>query len=214
MREFLQWRALLLLLAVSAVWPACAQSGTEARLREALRDTAVKLRTAEAALAEQQLATAALERERDALKSRPAPRVDTGREAALQSQLARTSGELAQARAEEQKWRMAEQQASQIAQTREAERAALTEQLAKTRAQSAQCVANTESLYKIGREIAALYRDPAFVDFVRDHGRELLGIDRVRDENRVRALEDRLVEAYAQSQSCSASVAAVEGGRP
>lgn len=214
MREFLQWRALFLLLAILAVWPAYAQSGTEARLREALRDTAVKLRTAEAALAEQQLATAALERERDALKSRPAPRVDAGREAALQSQLARANGEITQVRAEEQKWRMAEQQASQLAQKREAERVALTEQLAKARAQSTQCAANTEALYKVGREIAALYRDPAFVDFVRGHGRELLGIGRVRDENRVRALEDRLVEAYAQSQSCGASVAAAGNGRP
>jgi hypothetical protein len=214
MRKLLQWRVLLLLLAVSAAWPACAQSGTEVRLREALRDTAARLRTAEAALAEQQLATAAVERERDALKARPTLKVDAGREATLQSQLTRVNGELAQSRAEEQKWRSAEQQASQLAQKREAEHAALTEQLARTRAQSAQCAANTEVLYKVGREIAALYRDPAFIDFVRSHGRELLGIDRVRDENRVRALEDRLVEAYAQSQSCGASVAAVEGGHP
>ncbi|WP_242111814.1 hypothetical protein [Luteimonas aquatica] len=213
MRSLFGWPVVVALLAAPFLAPAQAQSNNEARLRDALRETAARLRTAEAALAEQQLATAAAQRERDALKARPAPAAENGREAALRGQVAQLGGALAQARAEEQKWREAEQRASELARRQQSERAVLDDQLAKARAQSAQCAANTQAMYETGREIAALYRDPAFVEFVRGHGRELIGRDRVRNENRVRALEDRLAATYAQAQACRGAAVA-QGSQP
>jgi hypothetical protein len=188
--------AAVALLAISC---AHAQDSTETRLREALRETAEKLHATEADLAQQQLATAAAERERDALKQAPHPAKPDG---ALQHKLAEATGELAQARADQQKWQAAQQTAEQIAQKKEAERAALAEQLTQLRARVERCAANDDALYGTGREIAALYRDPKFVEPVSLHHLWPLGFDRVKEENRVRALEDRLGEQLALAQRC------------
>ncbi len=180
-----------------------AQDTTEGRLREALRQTAEKLHAAEADLAQQQLATAAAESERDALKQAPpAAHVDTAQTVALQRRLAAADGELSQAHAEAQKWQAAQQVAAQAAQQKEAERTALAEQLSKLSARAERCVASDEALYRTGREIAALYRDPAFSDPVHWHHLWPLGFARVREENRVRGLEDHLTEQLAEAQRC------------
>lgn len=194
---------------LAALWFAAsgahAQTANETRLREALRETGARLRSAEAALAAQQAATAAAERERDALKAQAGTRVvrdDSGRVAALQRRLDQAGSASEQARAEAQRWHAAQQQAAQLAQQKDGERAALAARLEAAEAQSARCAANSEALYATGQEIAGLYRDPKFIDFVRDRGFEPLGFERVRHENRVRALEDRLAEQGEQAAHC------------
>lgn len=194
------WLLGFALLAVPAVF---AQDATEARLREALRETAAKLHATEADLAQQQLATAAAESQRDALKHAPQPaKADGVQVAAVQRKLAAATGQLAQAQAEQQKWQAAQQVSAQAVQTKEAERAALAEQLSQLRARTERCAANDDALYGVGREIAALYRDPKFVDSVHNHHLWPLGFDRVREENRVRALEDRLTAQNTLAQHC------------
>ncbi|KAB7776702.1 hypothetical protein [Xanthomonas sp. LMG 12460] len=192
-----------------AIAPAQAQEGNEARLRDALRDTSARLRQAEAALVQQQLATAAAERERDALRATPPPRsADPGREAALQRQLQQLRQEhdaaLSQQRSQQRSQQQAQQQAAQRAAQDQQALAAQQAQLRQERAHARDCAAASAALYASARELAALYRDPAFVRFVRSHGRELFGMARVTRENRVRQLEDRLAEQDAQAQACAA----------
>jgi len=191
-------------LALAAAPAAFAQDTTESRLRDALRQTAEKLHQAEADLAQQQLATAAAERERDALKQAPRAKADGAQVAVVQRRLASVSADLAQAQAEQQKWQAAQQQAAQDAQRKEGERAALEKLLAQVRLRSEQCAPNDEALYGTSREIAALYRDAKFESGVRHPHLWPLGFDRVKEENRVRALEDRLAEQHALAQRCRA----------
>ncbi|WP_295909882.1 hypothetical protein [uncultured Xanthomonas sp.] len=188
-----------------AIAPAQAQEGNEARLRDALRDTSARLRQAEAALVQQQLATAAAERERDALRATPPPRsADPGREAALQRQLQQLRQEHDAALSQQRSQQQAQQQAAQRAAQDQQALAAQQAQLRQERAHARDCAAASAALYASARELAALYRDPAFVRFVRSHGRELFGMARVTRENRVRQLEDRLAEQDAQAQACAA----------
>ncbi|WP_279360750.1 hypothetical protein [Xanthomonas sacchari] len=188
-----------------AIAPAQAQEGNEARLRDALRDTSARLRQAEAALVQQQLATAAAERERDALRATPPPRsADPGREAALQRQLQQLRQQHDAALSQQRSQQQARQQAAQRAAQDQQALAAQQAQLRQERARARDCAAASAALYASARELAALYRDPAFVRFVRSHGRELFGMARVTRENRVRQLEDRLAEQDAQAQACAA----------
>jgi hypothetical protein len=195
--------AWLLGFALLASAGAGAQDSTEARLREALRQTAEKLHATEADLAQQQVATAAAEHERDALKQAPHPAKADG---ALQHRLAETAAELAQARADAQKWQAAQQASAQAIQLKETERAALAGQLAQQRARFERCAANDEALYGTGREIAAMYRDPDFVDHLRNLHLKPFGFARVREENRMRELEDRFAEQHAQMQRCRTDI--------
>lgn len=208
----------VLAAALLAVAPLHAQDSTETRLREALRDTGARLRQAEAALVQQQLATAAAERERDALRAAPAPRAaaDPGREAALQRQLEQARRERDAALAQQREQQQAQAKAAQAATQQAQSRAALDAELQRQRARIAQCAAGSDALYATARELAALYRDPAFVRFVRSHGREMFGMARVTRENRVRALEDRLAEQHARTQACASATAAtaMQGATP
>ncbi|WP_369942376.1 hypothetical protein [Xanthomonas medicagonis] len=188
--------------------PLHAQDSAQTRLRDALRDTSARLRKAEADLVQQQLATAAAERERDALRAAPAPpaaSADSGRVAALQRQLEQARRERDAALAQQREQQQAQARATQTATQQAQARAALDAELQRQRARMAQCASGSEALYATARELAALYRDPAFVRFVRSHGRELFGMARVTRENRVRALEDRLAEQHAQAQACGAT---------
>jgi len=194
-----------------AAVPLHAQDSTETRLREALRETSTRLRKAEADLVQQQLATAAAERERDALRAAPAPRAasaDPGRDAALQRQLQQAQRERDAALAQQREQQQAQARTAQAAARQAQTQATLEAELQRQRARMAQCVTGNEAVYATARELAALYRDPAFVRFVRSHGRELFGMARVTRENRVRALEDRLAEQHAQTQDCAGATAA------
>lgn len=204
---------LSLALALCFVAPggAQAQTANETRLRDALRDTGARLRTAEAALAAQQAATASAERERDALKAqaaKPAARDDSARLAALQRQVEQNAAASEQARASAGKWQAAQQQAAQLAQQKEAERIALAKQLDAAQAQSARCATGTQALYATGRELAGLYRDPAFIAFVRSRGFGPLGFNRVEKENQVRALEDKLDRQRDEVAQCTGDAGA------
>lgn len=197
---------------LAALWFAAsaahAQSGNETRLRDALRDTASRLRTAEAALAQQQVATAAVERERDELKQRaakPAAAVDGAQLAAMQQRLGQASAAVEQARGEALKWRGAQEQAALSAQQKERERAELAKRLDAAQARAAQCAAGSEALYNTGRELAGLYRDPAYSKGKRV---TLLGFGQVERENRVRELEGRLEDERAKAAQCGAGDAA------
>lgn len=201
----------LTLLLCFAVPGAQAQTANETRLRDALRDTGARLRTAEAALAAQQAATASAERERDALKAqaaKPAARDDGARLAALQRQIEQNTAASEQARASAGKWQAAQQQAAQLVQQKEAERIALAKQLDAALAQSARCATGTQALYDTGRELARLYRDPAFIAFVRSRGFGPLGFDRVEKENQVRALEDKLDRQRDELAQCAGDAGA------
>lgn len=207
----------LTLLLCFAVPGAQAQTANETRLRDALRDTGARLRTAEAALAAQQAATASAERERDALKAqaaKPVARDDGARLAALQRQVEQNAAASEQARASAGKWQAAQQQAAQLAQHKEAERIALAKQLDAARAQSARCATGTQALYDTGRELAGLYRDPAFIAFVRSRGFGPLGFDRVEKENQVRALEDKLDRQRDELAQCAGDAGARGAGAP
>ncbi len=197
---------------LAALWFAAsaahAQSANETRLRDALRDTASRLRTAEAALAQQQAATAAAERERDELKQRaakPAPAADGAQLAALQQRLGQASASAEQARGEAQKWRSAQEQAAHSAQRKERERAELAQQLQATQTRAAECAAGSEALYRAGLELAQLYRDPAYAK-----GRRLtlLGFGQVERENRVRELQGKLEDERAKTAQCGGDAAA------
>ncbi|QQP99184.1 hypothetical protein [Lysobacter enzymogenes] len=197
---------------LAALWFAAsaahAQSANETRLRDALRDTASRLRTAEAALAQQQAATAAAERERDELKGRaakPAPAADGAQLAALQQRLGQASASAEQARGEALKWRSAQEQAAHSAQQKERERAELAKRLDAAQARAADCAAGSEALYQAGRELAQLYRDPAYAKGKRV---TLLGFGQVERENRARELENKLEDERAKTAQCGAGDAA------
>ncbi|QCW26236.1 hypothetical protein FE772_11700 [Lysobacter enzymogenes] len=195
---------------LAALWFAAsaahAQSANETRLRDALRDTASRLRTAEAALAQQQAATAAAERERDELKgaAKAAPAADGAQLAALQ-RLGQASASAEQARGEALKWRSAQEQAAHSAQQKERERAELAKRLDAAQARAADCAAGSEALYQAGRELAQLYRDPAYAKGKRV---TLLGFGQVERENRARELENKLEDERAKTAQCGAGDAA------
>ncbi|MEH6420001.1 hypothetical protein [Pseudomonas sp. CGJS7] len=198
---------------LAALWFAAsaahAQSASETRLRDALRDTATRLRAAEAALAQQQALVATAERERDALKTqaaKPAPAADGAQIASLQQRLGQASASAEQARADAQKWRGAQEQAAQQAQQKERERGELAQQLAASQARAADCAAGSDALYRTGMELAQLYRDPAYA---RGKRMGLIGIGQVERENRVRELENRLEDERVKAGQCgSGDVAA------
>lgn len=210
MRRPTRHHALLLGLALACA--AVAHAGDEDaqtdRLREALRQTSARLQETQAQLEQAQLAAAEAQRERDALKQHASTPKDDARAAALQRQLASASGELAQARAEGQKSQQAQQAAERLAKAKETESAALSGQLEKLRTLVRQCAASDDALYGTGVEIAGLYRDPDFVNHLRNLHLHPLGFDRVKQENRMRDLEDRFADDHAKVERCRTAVAA------
>ncbi|WP_115553826.1 hypothetical protein [Xanthomonas arboricola] len=200
-------RAWLLLLVGTVLWvgalPAWAQAQTETRLRDALRQTSARLRQVEADLAQQQLATAAAQRERDAAQ-RPtpaaAPAENGVRLAALQRELEQQRQALAAERAQRAQTSAAQQQA--LTQQQHQQQQALLAERTQTRERLSRCNAEGDALYASAQELAVLYRDPAFVRFVRGRGRELFGMARVAHENRVHALQSTIDARHAQLRSC------------
>ncbi|MEA9565882.1 hypothetical protein [Xanthomonas sp. WHRI 8932A] len=201
-------RAWLLLLVGTVLWvgalPAWAQAQTETRLRDALRQTSARLRQVEADLAQQQLATAAAQRERDAAQ-RPTPAAAAPAEngvrlAALQRELEQQRQALAAERAQRAQTSAAQQQA--LAQQQHQQQQALLAERTQTRERLSRCNAEGDAFYASAQELAVLYRDPAFVRFVRGRGRELFGMSRVARENRVHALQSTIDARHAQLRTC------------
>ncbi|WP_372393832.1 hypothetical protein ACCQ05_10850 [Xanthomonas sp. NCPPB 3582] len=200
-------RACRPLLAIGVLWlaalPALAQNANEARLRDALRQTSARLRQAEADLAQQQLATAAAQRERDAARqATPAAPVrdDGARIAALQRELEQQRQALAAERARHAQQASAQQTA--LAQQQHQQQQAMAAERTQLHERLSRCSGDSDALYASGRELAGLYRDPAFVRFVRGRGRELFGMARVTRENRAHRLESQLDTQYAQLRDC------------
>lgn len=201
-------RAWVLPLVVAVLWsgapPARAQAQTETRLRDALRQTSARLRQVEADLAQQQLATAAAQRERDAAQ-RPAPAAAAPAEhgvrlAALQRELEQQRQTLAAERAQHAQTRAAQQQA--LAQQQHQQQQALAAERTQLRERMSRCSAEGDALYASAQELAVLYRDPAFVRFVRGRGRELFGMGRVARENQVHTLQSTIDARHAQLRTC------------
>ncbi|MEA5123834.1 hypothetical protein [Xanthomonas floridensis] len=203
-------RACRPLLAIGALWfaalPALAQNANEARLRDALRQTSARLRQAEADLAQQQLATAAAQRERDAARqaapAAPAAPVhdDGARIAALQRELEQQRQTLAAERARHAQQASAQQTA--LAQQQHQQQQAMAAERTQLHERLSRCSGDSDALYASGRELAGLYRDPAFVRFVRGRGRELFGMARVTRENRVHLLESQLQAQHTRLRGC------------
>ncbi|KAB7771792.1 hypothetical protein [Xanthomonas maliensis] len=185
-------------------WIATAQTTTEERLRDALRQTSAQLRQVQAELAQQQLATAAAQREHEAQPPAPpaasAPS-DAARTAALQREVAQLRQALEQERTQHAR-ALATQQQTAAQQQQQQQQQALADARSQTQARVSRCNSAGDALYASGRSLAGLYRDPAFVRFVRHRGHELFGMTRVAEENRVHALEDTLADQHARLRTC------------
>lgn len=201
-------RALLLLLALLAAFPAAAQTDQEARLREALRRATADLRALQDGQARLQAEAAEARAQRDRLQgqfdaqaarlaeleARPAgPTPEQEAElAALREAAAQLQAQNVQLVQTLQQWQAAHAEAANVARTKEAERAAWQAAFTRARDGIGACEAKNAQLLAAANEILGLYETPEFRTLVTRSGEPLLGIWRVRLENIVQEHEDRI----------------------
>ena len=189
--------ALVLPLLLLSAAPVRAQTSTEERLREVLRQTTVQLR----ALQDQQASLAAqleqLKQERDSLAQQleaaktapppPDPALATLREAfaALQQQNAALQAGL-------QKWQAGYQQAAELARAKDADGRRLGQELQQATAKLKVCTGANGKLIAVAYEILHLYRTQGFRSLLVGSYEPLLGFKKVELENLVQDYEDRI----------------------
>ncbi len=191
--------------AITTLLPAAepeAAPRSDARLRELLRTTTQELRTAQDDLAALQATMATKERERtvlvtqlSALTRRSATERDET--AKLQSKLAAKDEEIARLNSELEKWKTMLGRENDLAQTAEAERARLAQQISALERTVADREAKNVALVKIANEILARYEKE------RAMGLEpFLGLKRVELEALVQGYSDKILDQkYSKTSS-------------
>jgi chromosome segregation ATPase len=211
-------RRQILVLAAAALVTALAcrgahaDSDTETRLRDALRNAISQVRTLEderAALqakqAESDKQVQALQAQVDQLSKDGGGKTAKKDEAAYDEAVAEfnrrlssqndTIGKLDGAI---DKWKAAYNEALSAARAKEAERAKLATQIGDLTQRATSCEAKNAELFKVGNEILDRYKNVSFGDVLADR-EPFIGTSRVKLQNIVQDYEDKLLDQKATS---------------
>lgn len=190
-------RALLLcLLAVPAVTRA--DASTEARLREALRSATARAQSAEDEKARLQASEAALRKEVEELRKRPATGGAGDRRAAeLQRRLAEQDEAAAKARAALARCEAAQEEAASRARAAEVDRDRTSAEAKALQGRLAAADARNARMYRIGREVLD-WIDELGPGAAYEAREPLLGLKRVELENVSQDYRDKLLEQKAR----------------
>jgi chromosome segregation ATPase len=200
---------LILLLALTGLTHAAEPADPDAKLREALRATALQLRTAQADLANAQATTAAAEQKTKTLEKQLA---DSGEKlvahtkrasedktaadktiATLSNKLAERDQRLTEYEQTLQKWQAAYQQAATAAQTKDAEKTQLAAQAATLKHTIADRERKNLTLFTTANEILDRYQNHAL-------GKSILAKEpftqttRVKIETQVQGYQDKIID--------------------
>jgi chromosome segregation ATPase len=188
-------------LAVAALAVAClapsasrADAASEARLRDALRAATIQVRALEDEKAAWQASEAALRRELESLRKRPAPADGGDRKAAeRERRIAEQAASIAQLKATLEACQASSRSQAEAAEGLERERARLAAEATVLQARLAAGEARNAAMYQVAREVLdwidALGPGEAY------EAREpFLGLKRVELENVSQDLRDRLLE--------------------
>ena len=193
--------ALALVATFVSLAPArAAESGTEARLRDALRAATAQLQALEEERARWQATDAAQKRKIEALEAKLASapvraprRNDDGELAELRRQLAEQTEGRAKASESFGQCQGALREATEAARGKEDERARLAGQLGPLNDRLSQCVGRNERMYAVARGIVDRYQKMSLAQLIRDR-EPILGFARVQLENLAQDDQDRLLE--------------------
>lgn len=200
---------LTLLLALTGLTHAAEPADPDAKLREALRATAVQLRTAQADLANAQATTAAAEQKTKTLEKQLA---DSGEKlvtqtkraseektaadktiATLNNKLAERDQRLTEYEQALEKWKLAYQQAATAAQTRDAEKTQLATEVVQLKSTITDRERKNLTLFTTANEILDRYKNHAL-------GKSLLAkepftqVTRVKIETQVQGYQDTIID--------------------
>ena len=197
-------RAALILVAVVTAGAAKADSQTENRLREALRQATAQLRSLEDEKARLQASEAAQKSELEALKAKldaetrkargPSPDVARRLEEAAESNQ-KLSADLAQCHA-------ASRAAAEAANTKEAEREQLqakqAEHLTQATTRAAACEEKNDRMYKLSHELVQKCESMSIGESLAGIFEPLTGLRKAKLENLSQEYEDKLLEQKSQ----------------
>jgi len=196
----------LLLLALPGR-AAAAEAGEEAKLREALRNVTLQLRSADSERANLQAAQVALADEKKALNDKlealkkqvVAERAVTDKTIAeLKAQLAAQQSEIAQLQRDAERWQASANQSAALAATKEADRAKLAAGNVALQRRVEDLQAKNFSLFQTGSEILTRYEKFSLGEALA--AREpFVGTTRAKLENLVQGYEDKLAAARAKN---------------
>jgi hypothetical protein len=166
-------------------------AATENRMRDALRNTMLQLRSCETERATLQAAKA----EADGVNKGLTEKVDalTAKSAKAEKELAGQAAALASFKEANAKWQAAYQQATDLANKKEAERARLADQNILLQRQVEDQQRRNAELFKLGNEILTRYEHFGLGDALAAK-EPFVGITRVKLENLVQDYRDKLAD--------------------
>ncbi|HVC59320.1 MAG TPA: hypothetical protein VND19_03005 [Acetobacteraceae bacterium] len=189
---------LLLFAAVLAAGPARAQDATgEARLREALRQTTMELRSLQDGQAALNAQLDQLRHERDSLQqqleaAKNAPRPPDAELGQLRDAVAALQQQNSALQAGLQKWQAGYQQAATLARAKYAESRRLGGELQQQTAKLGICTTTNGKLIAVANGILHLYRTQDFRSLLLESYEPLIGFKKVELENLVQDYEDKI----------------------
>lgn len=200
-RKLSSFIVLGLIFAVTLQALSAAESNSgETRLREALRNTLLQLRTAETERADLQAAQAASAREKKDLTAKVDALVKQGKSdritadttiGVLKTKVSEQDGEITRLKAAVEKWEADYKQKDEVARATEAERAKLAEAKITLERRIADQQTKNHALFKLGNEILTRYEKFGLGQALT--AREpFVGITRVKLETFVQDFQDKL----------------------
>ena len=202
--------ALAVLLLVTATGPAWADEAAETRLRDALRQATIQVRTLEDSQAVLQAKQSDLEKERDALRQQvealsKGPKGGDPEAARAQGEamaaefnrrLAAENEQAAHLNETLEKWKAAYNQAAEVARAKEAERAKLAAETEGLDKRATSCEAKNVELFKVGNEILDHLKDVDVAEAMAAH-EPFFGIKKVELQNLAQDYQDKLLDQKA-----------------
>lgn len=212
-------RIALTLLALASTLPAADQpSPAELKMREALRNTMLQLRTAETERANLQAAQADLEAKNQTLtkqvealtKQAADDKTKADKLAAeMTDKLAKQDGEIVQLKETLVKWKDAHAKLTALAQTKESERAKFESKSIVLERKVADQQRKNDTMYQLGTEVLSRYEKFGLGDALT--AREpFVGITRVKFENLIQDYGDKLTDSKIKPDPAPAKPAAPE----
>jgi len=205
--------ALAVLLLVTATGPAWADEAAETRLRDALRQATIQVRTLEDSQAALQAKQSDLEKERDALRQQvealsKGPKGGDPEAARAQGEamaaefnrrLAAENEQAVHLNETLEKWKAAYNQAAEVARAKEAERAKLAAEREGMDKRATSCEAKNVELFKVGNEILDHLKDVDVAEAMAAH-EPFFGIKKVELQNLAQDYQDKLLDQRVTAQ--------------
>ena len=191
-----------LCLLITPLYAADAPTPAEARLRESLRSTMLQLRTAEteraalqAAQAEMEEKTKALTEQANAMEKQMAADKELAEKVGteLKTKVDQRDREIGELRLAVEKWKVAHQKITDIANAREAQRAKVAGEVILLNRKVAEHEVRNAAMFKLGNEILTRYEKFGLGDALTSR-EPFVGITRVKFQNLIQDYGDKLAD--------------------